>query len=102
MKRSTTAKPMRRKKTLKQEPKTFLTINKKLYRALKPNRALAVAEKLSSGTGLYKVHVIYGKEQISKRKHITVDNAGKYTTAEEAKRAIKAFLDATLWLKTSV
>ncbi len=90
---------MRRKsQILRQEPKTFLTINKKLYRALKPDKALAVAEKLSTGKGMYKVHVIYGREQISKRKQLTIENAGKYTTAKEAKVAIKAFLDRTLWM----
>jgi hypothetical protein len=89
---------MKRRKVAKQEPKTFLTINKKLYRCLKPDKALAVADKLSHGNGIYKVHVIYGKEQISKRKQITIDNVGKYTTAKEAKLAIKAFLDSSLWL----
>lgn len=98
MKRSITSKSVTKKTPLKQEPKTFLTINKKLYRALKPERALAVAKKLSSGKGLYKVHVIYGKEQISKRKTLTVENEGKYYSAKEARHAIIAFLDSGLWL----
>lgn len=83
------------------EPKTFLTINKKLYRAIKPDRALSVAKKLSSGKGVYKVHVIYGKEQISKRKTVTIENEGKYYSAKEAKQAILAFLDSSLWMVKS-
>jgi hypothetical protein len=81
------------------EPKTFLTINKKLYRAIKPERALAIAKKLSSGQGIYKVHTIYGKEQISKRKTVIVENEGKYYSAKEARMAIFAFLDRSLWIK---
>lgn len=88
-----------RKKASLKEPKTFLTINKKLYRAIDPRKALAIAKKLTSGNGLYKVHVIYGKEQISKRKTVTVENAGKYKTAKEARIAIIAFLDSALWMR---
>jgi hypothetical protein len=90
-----------RKKTPLKEPKTFLTINKKLYRAIDPRRALAVAKKLTTGQGIYKVHVIYGKEQISKRKTVTVENEGKYKSAKEARIAIRAFLDSTLWMRQS-
>lgn len=80
-------------------PKTYLSINKKLYRAINPEKAVAVAKKLSSGIGTYKVHVIYGKEQISKRKFITVENEGKYKSAKETRQAILAFLDKSLWMK---
>jgi hypothetical protein len=86
------------KKTLL-EPKTFLTINKKLYRAINPERALEIAKKLTTGQGIYKVHMIYGKEQISKRKTITIENEGKYYSAKEARTAILAFLDRSLWIK---
>jgi hypothetical protein len=99
MKQKTT-NTVRKKPPLK-EPKTFLTINKKLYRALDPSRAIAIAKKLTTGVGIYKVHVIYGKEQISKRKTITVENEGKYNKAKEARIAILAFLDSTLWMKQS-
>jgi hypothetical protein len=81
------------------EPKTFLSINKKLYRAVTPERALAIAKKLTTGQGMYKVHTIYGKEQISKRKSVTVENEGKYSSAKEARMAIVAFLDRSLWIK---
>ncbi len=80
------------------QPKTYLTINNKLYRAINPEKALGLAKKLKTGEGLYKVHVIYGKQKISKRKIETVENLGKYSTAKEAKQAIYAFLDQTLWL----
>lgn len=80
-------------------PKTYLSINKKLYRAINPEKALSIAKKLSSGIGLYKVHVIYGKEQISKRKFITIENEGKYKSARETRHAIMAFLDKSLWMK---
>jgi len=81
------------------EPKTFLTINKKLYRAINPERAIAIAKKLTTGQGIYKVHTIYGKEQISKRKSVTVENEGKYYSAKDARMAILAFLDRSLWIK---
>lgn len=100
MKRST--RVSNSKKPLLKEPRTFLTINKKLYRAIKPDRALTIAKKLTSGQGTYKVHVIYGKEQISKRKTITVENEGIYHYAKEARMAIMAFLDHTLWMKQEV
>jgi hypothetical protein len=96
---------MKRKKTVLvqkkphlKEPKTFLTINKKLYRAIDPDKALTIAKKLKSGRGTYKVHVIYGKEQISKRKIVTIENEGNYNSAKEASLAIRAFLDSTLWV----
>jgi hypothetical protein len=89
---------MKQKISLK-EPKTFLTINKKLYRAINPQKALAIAKKLTSGVGMYKVHVIYGREQISKRKTVTIENEGKYKNAKEARLAITAFLDSTLWMR---
>jgi len=81
------------------EPKIYLTINSTLYRAIKPDKALAIAKQLSAGLGTYKVHVIYGREQVSKRKLITVENEGKYTNAQETKQAIKAFLDKSLWMR---
>ena len=87
-----------KKHTLK-APKTFLTINKKLYRAIAPDKALAIAKKLTTGQGIYKVHTIYGKEQISKRKSVTIENEGKYHSAKEARLAIHAFLDRSLWMK---
>jgi hypothetical protein len=90
--------PKRSKKTI-HEPKTYLTINKKIYRAINPQKALAVAKRLKTGEGLYKVHVIYGQHNISKRKKETIDNLGSYTTAKEAKRAIYAFLDKHLWIE---
>ena len=79
-------------------PKVYLSINKKQYRAINPEKALIIAKRLSTGLGRYKVHVIYGKEQISKRKFITIENEGKYVSARETKRAIKAFLDKSLWI----
>jgi hypothetical protein len=82
-----------------QEPKTYLTINKKLYRAINPRKALAIAKKLKTGEGMYKVHVIYGRLQISKRKKETIENNGKYRHAREAKQAIYAFLDKSLWMQ---
>lgn len=85
-------------KKLPETPKTYLTINKKVYRAINPEKALEIAKKLGKGNGKYKVHVIYGKEQISKRKVENVENIGKYATALEAKQAIEAFLDKSLWL----
>ena len=80
------------------EPKTYLTINKKLYRAIKPEKAISLAKKLKTGEGIYKVHVIYGKEKVSKRKIEVVENRGKYQKAKEAKQAIYAFLDQSLWM----
>lgn len=88
-----------KKKIERKEPKTFLTINKKIYRALDPSRAIAIAKELTKGDGIYKVHVIYGKEQISKRKSVVVENEGKYNSAKEARLAILAFLDNTLWMR---
>lgn len=81
------------------EPKIYLSINKTVYRAINPEKAIDVAKKLGKDLGTYKVHVIYGKEKISKRKSITVENEGKYTTAQETKQAILAFLDKTLWMR---
>src|SRR5258707_727271 len=86
------------RKKLPESPKTYLTINKKIYRAINPEKALRVAKKLSNGVGRYKVHVIYGKEQISKRKIETIENVGKYKRAKEARLAIEAFLDKSLWI----
>lgn len=79
-------------------PKTYLTINKKTYRAINPQKALKVAKKLSNGIGTYKVHVIYGKEKISPRKSETIENSGKYKSAKDARRAILAFLNRDLWI----
>jgi hypothetical protein len=81
------------------EPKIYLSINKTVYRAINPEKALEIAKKLGKGFGIYKVHVIYGKEQISKRKTITVENEGKYTSEQETKQAILAFLDKSLWMR---
>jgi hypothetical protein len=81
------------------EPTTYLTINKTLYKAINPEKALEIAKQLRKELGTYKVHVIYGTERISKRKSVTVENEGKYTTAQETKQAIMAFLDKSLWLK---
>lgn len=86
-----------KKKSL-QIPKTYLSINKKLYRAINPEKALEVAKKLDTGTGIYKIRVIYGREQISKRKVDTIENVGKYESGREAKQAILAFLDQSLWM----
>lgn len=80
------------------EPKTYLSINKKLYRAIDPEKALEVAKELDTGTGIYKIRVIYGEEQISKRKKETIENEGSYESAREARLAIKAFLDKGLWI----
>lgn len=88
-----------RKKGKKIEPKVYLTINKKLYRAINPQKAIIIAKRLNTGIGNYRVHVIYGREQISKRKIINIENAGKYKTAERAKNAIFAFLNEDLWLR---
>jgi hypothetical protein len=81
------------------EPKIYLSINNTVYRAINPEKALDIAKKLGKELGNYKVHVIYGKEQISKRKVITVENEGKYRSAQETKQAIVAFLDKTLWMR---
>lgn len=89
----------KRAKVIKIEPKVYLSINKKLYRAINPAKALSIAKKLSSGEGKYKVHVIYGREQISKRKIETIDNHGKFQNAKDARSAIFAFLDEDLWMK---
>jgi hypothetical protein len=91
-------KPKQTKINFLEEPKTYLTINEKTYRAINPQKALAIAQKLQTGVGDYKVHVIYGREQISKRKKETIENEGKYKSAKEARRAIVAFLDETLWI----
>lgn len=80
------------------EPKTYLRINKKQYSAIKPEEALEVAKKLDKGTGDYQVHVVYGEERISKRKREKIENEGKYESAKEARLAIKAFLDKSLWV----
>lgn len=82
----------------KTTPKTYLTINNKHYRAVNPQKALTIAKRLSNGIGAYKVRVIYGKTQISKRKKETIENTGKYKSAKEAKKAILAFLNKDLWL----
>lgn len=82
-----------------QEPKVYLTINKTLYRAINPEKAKDVAKKLGKEFGTYKVHVIYGKERISKRKVITVENEGEYKSAQETKQAILAFIDKSLWIR---
>lgn len=76
-----------------------MTINKSVYRAIDPEKALSLAKQLSNGFGRYKVHVIYGKEQVSKRKVEKIENVGKYSSAKEARQAIEAFLDKTLWLQ---
>lgn len=81
------------------EPKVYLSINKTVYRAINPEKAIEVARQLGKDLGTYKVHVIYGKEKISKRRIITVENEGRYTTAQETKQAILAFLDKTLWMR---
>ncbi len=78
-------------------PKTYISINKKSYRAVSPQKAISIARKLHNGIGRYKVHVVYGIEQISKRKIETIENKGDYKTANEAKQAILAFLDKSLW-----
>lgn len=79
-------------------PKTYLTINNKYYRAIEPQKALTIAKRLSSGIGAYKVRVIYGQTQISRRKKETIENAGKYKSAKEARNAILAFLNKDLWI----
>lgn len=79
-------------------PKTYLTINNKHYRAIDPQKALVIARRLSRGIGDYKVHVVYGKEQISPRKKETIENMGKYKSAKEARTAILAFLNKDLWI----
>ena len=84
-------------KILPKTPKVYLTVNKKVYRAINPEKALTIAKKLNNGIGRYKVHVIYGREQISKRKIESIENIGKYTNARDARIAIEAFLDRTLW-----
>lgn len=84
------------------EPKIYLSINKTVYRAINPEKALQVAKKLGTGLGTYKVRVIYGKEQISTRKVITVENEGKYTSAKETKQALMAFLDKSLWIRDTI
>lgn len=104
MKKNTFGKSnARRLKTVtkkgKIEPTTNLTINKTLYKAINPEKALEIAKQLRKELGTYKVHVIYGTERISKRKSVTVENEGKYTNAQETKQAIVAFLDKSLWLK---
>lgn len=81
-----------------QIPKTYLTINNKNYRAINPQKALIIARRLNRGVGEYKVHVVYGKKQISPRKKETIENTGKYKSAKEAKIAILAFLNKDLWL----
>jgi hypothetical protein len=89
-----------RKKTAKipKIPKTYLTINKKQYRAIDPQKALAIGKKLNKGVGKYKVHVVYGTQQISLRKKETVENIGEYKSAKEARVAILAFLNRDLWI----
>ena len=82
------------------EPKVYLTINRKQYKAINPDEALEVSKELVAGSGSYKVHVIYGEEKVSKRKRITVENEGKYESAKETKQAIKAFLDKSLWMSS--
>ncbi|MBU3979139.1 hypothetical protein KKE68_05575 [Patescibacteria group bacterium] len=91
---------MKKVKILKknQIPKTYLTINNKHYRAINPQKALIIARRLSDGIGEYKVHVVYGKKQISPRKKETIENLGKYKSAKEAKNAILAFLNKDLWI----
>jgi hypothetical protein len=79
-------------------PKIYLTINEKVYRAMSPEKALAIGKTLTGGVGNYKIHVIYGKERISKRKLEAVENKGKYESAREAKQALLAFLDESLWV----
>jgi len=81
----------------KREPVAYLTINKKSYRKVKPQKALSIAKKLKKGIGTYKVHIVYGKQRISKRKTEVIENAGKFSTAKEARKAILAFLDKDLW-----
>ncbi len=83
---------------MKKPPLIYLTINDKHYRAIDPQRALAIAKRLSSGIGAYKVRVIYGKMQISKRKKEAIENTGKYKSAKEARKAIVAFLNKDLWI----
>lgn len=83
---------------MKTTPITYLTINDKHYRAVNPQKALTIAKRLSSGKGAYKVRVIYGKMQISKRKKETIENIGKYKSAKEARNAILAFLNKDLWI----
>lgn len=84
------------------EPKIYLSINKTVYRAINPEKALEISKKLGTEFGTYKVHVIYGKEQISKRKVITIENEGKYKSAKETKQAIVAFLDKSLWMRPTI
>lgn len=79
-------------------PKTYLTINNKHYRAIEPQKALTIAKRLNNGIGAYKVRVIYGQTQISKRKKETIENIGKYKSAKEARKAIVAFLNKDLWI----
>ncbi len=86
---------------MKKPPLTYLTINNKHYRAIEPQKALTIAKRLSSGIGAYKVRVIYGQIQISKRKKETIENIGKYKSAREAKKAIVAFLNKDLWIANS-
>lgn len=83
---------------MKKTPTIYLTINNKHYRAVKPQKALEIAKRLSRGVGTYKVRVIYGRTQISKRKKETIENIGKYKSAKEARNAIQAFLNKDLWI----
>ncbi len=80
------------------EPKVYLTINRKQYKGINPDKALEVSKRLGTDDGSFKVHVVYGTERISKRKTITVENEGKYRSPQETKQALKAFLDKSLWM----
>ena len=88
---------LQKQQNIIQKPKIFISVNKKIYRAITPEKAKIIAKKLGTGTGKYKVHVIYGQTIISKRKKEVVENEGKYNTAREARQAIVAFIDESLW-----
>ncbi len=83
------------------EPKVYLTINRKQYKAINPDQALEVSKDLGTANGSFKVHVIYGTERVSTRKTITVENEGKYQSPKETKQALKAFLDKSLWMSVN-